>query len=39
MVQDVVSKCARSAAELEDFNVQEMNTDITDDCSAVEQRS
>jgi hypothetical protein len=38
MVQDVVSKCARSAAQLEDFNVQ-MNTDITDDCSAVEQRS
>jgi hypothetical protein len=39
MVQDVVSKCARSAAELEDFNIQEINTNVTDDCSAIEQQS
>jgi hypothetical protein len=37
MVQDVVSKRARSAAELEDSNIQEMNTDVADDCSAFEQ--
>jgi hypothetical protein len=37
MVQNVVLKCASSAAELEDFNVQEMNTDVADDCSAFEQ--